>query len=54
MVDQEIFQSCEQCLSNADDVRRGKRKSSRSDGLGEIHILLFGDFKTAIYQKYAW
>ena len=52
MVDQEIFQSCEQCLSNADDVRRGKRKSSSPDGLGEIHILLFGDFKTAMNQTH--
>ena len=33
---------------------RSKMSRLNKDGLGEIHILLFGDFKTAIYQKYAW
>ena len=42
-MDLEIFQAISQALSNADNAR-GK-KSAGSDGLGEIHFLLFGDFK---------
>ena len=43
MMDLEIFQAVSQALSNADSAR-GK-KSAGSDGLGEIHFTLFGEFK---------
>ena len=45
MMDLEIFQAICKALSNADNAR-GK-KTSGLDGFGEIHMLLFGDFKCA-------
>ena len=43
MMDLEIFQAVCKALSNADNAR-GKRTTGL-DGLGEIHMILFGDFK---------
>ena len=43
MVDLEIVQAVCKTLSNADNAR-GK-KTTGFDGFGEIHMLLFGDFK---------
>ena len=45
MMDLEIFQAVCKALSNADNAR-GK-KTVGLDGFGEIHMLLFGDFKSA-------
>ena len=42
-MDLEIFQAVCKALSNADNAR-GK-KTTGLDGFGEIHMLLFGDFK---------
>ena len=48
MMDVDVFQSIVDVLSIADDARRGgaaRGNGEPTDALGNIHLLLFGDFK---------
>ena len=48
MMDVDVFQSIVGVLSLADDARRGgvaRRNGEPIDALGDLHLLLFGDFK---------
>ena len=59
MMDVDVFQSIVGVLSLADDARRGgvaRRNAEPTDALGELDLLLFGDFKqlppaTVIYSS---
>ena len=48
MMDVDVFQSIVDVLSIADDARRGgvaRGDGEPTDALGNLHLLLFGDFK---------
>ena len=48
MMDVEVFQSVVGVFSLADDARRGgsaRGNGEPSDAVGNVHLLLFGDFK---------
>ena len=57
MMDVDVFQSIVGVLSLADDARRGgvaRRNGEPTDALGELDLLLFGDFKQLPPATVTW
>ena len=57
MMDQDVFASITQVLSDADGARRGgvaRGNGEPTDAIGDLHLLLFGDFKQLPPATVAW
>ena len=45
MVDLDLFGGCAECLATIDQMKRGRPADADRDPFGQIHLLLFGDYK---------